>query len=70
VTHLPQVAACGQTHYHVRKSSAAGQTRSVVERLGAEARVEELARMLGGVTLTAATRANARELLAQAAESA
>lgn len=67
VTHLPQVAACGQTHYHVRKSAESGVTRSVVERLSAEARVEELARMLGGVTLTEATRANARELLALAA---
>lgn len=67
VTHLPQIAAMGQQHFHVSKEVVDGRTRSVVTRLGKRDRVEELARMLGGARITKTTRANARELLAQAA---
>lgn len=69
VTHLPQIAAMGQQHLHVTKEVVDDRTRSVVDVLDADGRVEELARMLGGATITETTRANARELLRLAAES-
>jgi len=65
VTHLPQVAACGEVHLRVTKTGDGDAVRTSIERLGATARVEELARMLGGLAVTAKTRANARELLLQ-----
>ncbi len=65
VTHLPQVAARGDQHYAVRKSMSADQrpvsTMGLLER---RARVEELARMLGGQEITETTRKHAREMLA------
>ncbi len=65
VTHLPQVASCGNHHFQVSKgSSSDGRTVSRIEALDAKARVEEVARMLGGVEITATTRRHARELLA------
>src|SRR6202012_1628564 len=66
VTHLAQVAAQGHQHLKVTKIAAGGQTRTAVARLSAVARVEEIARMLGGVEITARARAHAREMLAQA----
>jgi len=65
VTHLPQVAACGEVHLRVTKAGDGDAVRTSIEHLGATARVEELARMLGGLAVTAKTRANARELLLQ-----
>ncbi|TSE34652.1 DNA repair protein RecN [Tepidimonas charontis] len=62
VTHLPQVAACAHHHWHVRKRTVGGATVSDVTPLDGEARVQELARMLGG-TGTEASLAHARELL-------
>jgi DNA repair protein RecN (Recombination protein N) len=66
VTHLPQVAA--QAHHHVRvsKDSDGTTTRSAVRVLDATARVNELARMLGGIEITSATRANAEQMLVDA----
>jgi DNA repair protein RecN (Recombination protein N) len=64
VTHLPQVASQGNQHYQVSKSSAGGKTVSRIEPLDAKSRVEEVARMLGGLEITATTRKHARELLA------
>ncbi|MEE9279746.1 MAG: DNA repair protein RecN [Myxococcota bacterium] len=64
ITHLPQVAARGETHYRVAKRVRAGRTRTRVERLQAEDRVDELARMAGGGRVTDVARAHARELLA------
>ena len=64
VTHLPQVAACADRHFAVRKAEVGKQVRSTVEALAAKDRVEEVARMLGGVEITARTRAHAREMLA------
>jgi DNA repair protein RecN (Recombination protein N) len=63
VTHLPQVAS--QAHHHVRvsKQESGGRSRIRVETLGADAKVEELARMLGGVEITRRTRAHAREMI-------
>lgn len=63
VTHLPQVAACGNTQYRVSKAETKGVTRSSIAELDAEARVEEVARMLGGIKITDTTRTHAREML-------
>jgi len=63
VTHLPQVAACGSAHFQVSKRESGGVTRSAIKALDAEARVEEIARMLGGINITATTREHAREML-------
>jgi len=61
VTHLPQVAACGHHQYSVVKGSSRGRVAVAVSRLNRAARVEELARMLGGSEATA--RRHAAELL-------
>ena len=65
VTHLPQVAAQGNHHLKVSKSQSADKTVSQVQALGRSERVEEVARMLGGATITDTTRRHARELLGQ-----
>ncbi len=64
VTHLPQVAARADRHYRVSKTSRGASTSSEVCELDAGARVEEVARMLGGVQITETTRSHAREMLA------
>jgi DNA repair protein RecN (Recombination protein N) len=64
VTHLPQVASQANQHFQVSKQSAGGKTLSHIDPLDAKARVEEIARMLGGLEITATTRKHARELLA------
>jgi DNA repair protein RecN (Recombination protein N) len=63
VTHQPQVAAQGHTHYRVSKAEAAGMTQSAVQKLGSKERQEEVARMLGGVEVSKEARAAARRLL-------
>lgn len=63
VTHLPQVAACAHHHYRVSKLKSDDRTESQVEALDTAGRVGELARMLGGVDITAATTAAAADLL-------
>ncbi|VAY88876.1 DNA repair protein RecN (fragment) [mine drainage metagenome] len=63
VTHLPQVAACAQHHLKVSKAVQEGEMTSSVQVLDEGGRVEEVARMLGGVTVTATVREHARELL-------
>ena len=67
VTHLPQVAAQGHQHLRVAKLSDGRSTRTSVARLSAEQRVDELARMLGGVEITPRARAHAHEMLAAVA---
>ncbi len=64
VTHSPQVAALGGHHWRVEKRVSKGQTLSTVVALGADARIEELARMLAGDRVTEAARDAARALLA------
>lgn len=65
VTHLPQVASQASQHFQVSKGTMSdGRTVSRIERLSASDRVEEIARMLGGLEITATTRKHARELLA------
>ena len=65
VTHLPQVAAQGNHHLKVSKTQSGDKTISQVQALGRTERVEEVARMLGGATITDTTRRHARELLEQ-----
>ncbi|MGA2563976.1 MAG: DNA repair protein RecN [Steroidobacteraceae bacterium] len=67
VTHLPQVAALGHQHLRVSKLTARGHVQISVKALGDQERAEELARMLGGVEITARARAHALEMLARAA---
>jgi DNA repair protein RecN (Recombination protein N) len=65
VTHLPQVASQANQHFQVAKGTTeAGKTVSHIDVLDTKARVEEVARMLGGLEITATTRKHARELLA------
>jgi DNA repair protein RecN (Recombination protein N) len=65
VTHLPQVAAQGHQHLRVAKRTEGKVTRTTVTALNAEASVDELARMLGGVEITARARAHAQEMLSK-----
>jgi DNA repair protein RecN (Recombination protein N) len=64
VTHLAPIAARAAHHVRVSKSVRGGRTRMAVAPLSGDERVEEIARMLGGVTTTTAARAHARDLLA------
>lgn len=66
ITHLPQIAAYADRHFVVRKVSDGGRTVSRILPLGDRERLEELARMLGGVKIGPKTRAAAEELLQQA----
>ncbi|MBD3734887.1 MAG: DNA repair protein RecN [Pseudomonas balearica] len=66
VTHLPQVAAQGQNHLFVHKARGADETRTAVAELNGDARVEEIARMLGGVDLTEQSLAHARQMVSTA----
>jgi DNA repair protein RecN (Recombination protein N) len=66
VTHLPQVASQSDHQLRVSKHVRDGRTRTQIELLDATARIEELARMLGGTTITDRTREHAREMLASA----
>ena len=63
ITHLPQIASFGQTHYRVVKSVNDGRTRTDVRSLAEDERLEEITRMLGGVEITDKTRAAAKEML-------
>lgn len=66
VTHLPQVASQGSQHLLVEKHGDRSKVTSALRQLNAEERVVEIARMLGGVKLTAQSRAHAREMLGEA----
>ena len=66
VTHLAQVASQGDRHYRVTKLSDGTTSRTNVRALGDDERVEELSRMLGGVEITATTRAHAAEMIERA----
>ena len=66
VTHLPQVAAKAHRHWRVTKNTVGRTTVSVIEPLERNARIDEIARMLGGADITPTTRKHAREMLAQA----
>ncbi|MFQ7490303.1 MAG: DNA repair protein RecN [Lachnospiraceae bacterium] len=67
ITHLPQIAAMADAHYRIAKQAVNQKTETGITRLPQEEVVEELARMLGGETITDTVRENARELLHTAA---
>jgi DNA repair protein RecN (Recombination protein N) len=66
ITHLPQIACFGGSHFRVAKEVAGGRTATTVEMLTDEQKIEEISRMLGGVDLTQTTREHAREMLSGA----
>jgi DNA repair protein RecN (Recombination protein N) len=70
VTHLPQVACQGHHHLRVTKVSDGRTTRTTLAELDGDERIEELARMLGGVEITAKAREHARDMLSAATLSA
>ena len=63
ITHLPQVAVHGSSHFVVTKEVSDGRTRTSIEPVTEDARAEEVARMLGGKDLTSVTLRHAREML-------
>ena len=66
VTHQPQVASAAHHHFVVEKYTDEAQTFSRIVPLSADRKVDEIARMLGGLTITEQTRSHARELLQSA----
>ncbi len=63
ITHLPQVASLAKQHLQVSKSQANGATLSHIQMLDSQNRIEEIARMLGGINITDTTRNHAKEML-------
>ena len=63
ITHLPHIASCGETHFLVEKTVSKGRTRAVISSLDRESRINEIARLLGGRTISEKTVAHAREML-------
>jgi len=63
ITHLPQIAKFADHHYRIFKTVAGGRTSTRIVQLTGDERVKEIARMLGGETITAKTLAHAREML-------
>jgi len=63
ITHLPQVASLAQQHLQVSKTQDDGVTLSHIASLDDDARIEEIARMLGGLEITDTTRQHAKEML-------
>jgi len=66
ITHLPQIACFADAHYRVTKKESGGRTFVEVKRLSDEERLEEVARMLGGLKITGTTIDHAREMLRNA----
>ena len=64
ITHLPQIAGFGDHHYRISKDVIDDRTRTRIDRLDDAARIDEIARMLGGVKITRATLEHAREMVA------
>jgi DNA repair protein RecN (Recombination protein N) len=63
ITHLPQIAAYGTTHFRIEKSVKGGRTSTAVTRLDGVEREAEIARMMGGADVSAAVLAGAREMI-------
>lgn len=63
ITHLPQIAAYGGTHFRIGKSVRGGRTLTQVAKVDGTSREEELARMIGGADVSPTVRASAREML-------
>ncbi len=67
ITHLPQIAAMGDSHFRIAKETKNGRTYTHIAQLDEEESCQELARLLGGAQITKAVTDNAREMKAQAA---
>lgn len=63
ITHLPQIAKFGREHFKISKAVHQGRTRATIAPLNADERLEEMARMLGGIEITHKTLDHAREML-------
>jgi DNA repair protein RecN (Recombination protein N) len=63
ITHLPQIAAKGDTHYKVFKTDVNNVTHTQLKMLNEEERIVEIAQMLGGLTITESAKAHAKQLL-------
>jgi len=63
ITHLPQIAIKGQTHFLVEKRVKDSRTQTFISEVGSEERVKEIARLLGGKRVTEQAIAHAREML-------
>lgn len=63
ITHLPQLASCGETHFLVEKRVSKGRTRTLITSLDRKSRINEIARLLGGRIISEKTLAHAREML-------
>jgi len=66
ITHLPQISALADNHYLIQKEISGDRTRTSVVLLDRDGRIEEIARTLGGATISVVTRENARQLLDEA----
>jgi DNA repair protein RecN (Recombination protein N) len=66
ITHLPQIAAAGVTHFHIEKRIRGSRTVTTVQRLSQDDRVEEIARMIAGASAGEQAKASAKELLSKA----
>jgi len=66
ITHLPQIAKFGRQHFKISKAVHQGRTRATIAPLDADARLEEMARMLGGIKITNKALDHAREMLQKA----
>jgi len=65
ITHLPQIASQGETHFLVKKEVVDGRTQALICELEPESRVQEIARLLGGREITPSAVAHAKEMLDQ-----
>jgi DNA repair protein RecN (Recombination protein N) len=65
ITHLPQIAAFADQHFLIEKTERRGRTQTGVRRMEPKERVEEIARMLSGASLTETSRRHAEQMLAQ-----
>ena len=63
ITHLPQIAACGNHNYRIYKESDDEKTYTTVQELDISSTVNEIARLLGGAVITESTLQSARELI-------
>jgi DNA repair protein RecN (Recombination protein N) len=70
VTHQPQVASQGHQHLHVSKKVRKSKSSTEIAGLNGDNRVQEIARMLGGIEMTQSTLAHAQEMLSLACEQA
>lgn len=68
ITHQPQVAACGHQHIFVKKAEQDNATNTIIQHLTSEQKINELARMLGGIEITKTTLQHAKEMFVKSNE--